>query len=208
MRKTIRKAVKDGFQNIAIVCGAWHSPVLDKWAHFKQSSDNAILKGIKKISTKATWIPWSYDRLTFQSGYGAGVISPAWYELLFSNRKEVVIRWKTKVARLFRKKDLDASSAHVIEAVRLAEALAGLRNLSISGISEMREAAVSIFCEGDETQLQLIENKLVVGEKVGKVPAEIPVIPLQQDLQKLIKSSRLTKYWGNSGRTLAQSDCQ
>lgn len=198
MRKTIRKAVKDGFQRIAIVCGAWHGPVLDKWAHHKQSTDNAILKGIKKLSTKSTWIPWSYDRLTFQSGYGAGVISPAWYELLFSNRKEVVIRWMAKVARLFRKKDLDASSAHVIEAVRLSETLATLRNLSISGISELREAAVSIFCEGDETQLKIIEDKLIVGEKVGKVPTEIPVIPLQQDLQKLIKSCRLTKYWGLS----------
>ena len=37
------------------------------------------------------------------------------------------VRWLTRVARLLRDEDLDASSAHVIEAVRLAEALAALR---------------------------------------------------------------------------------
>jgi hypothetical protein len=198
MRKVIRKAIKDGFDNIAIVCGAWHSPVLHNVAHYKQSTDNAILKGIKKTSTKATWVPWSYDRLTYLSGYGAGVLSPAWYELLFSNRKETTMRWMTKVARLFRKKDLDASAAHVIEAVRLANTLATLRGLSVPGIEEMKEAAVSIICEGDESQLQLIEKQLIIGKKVGNVPPEIPVIPLQQDLEKTIKSARLSSYWKNT----------
>ena len=27
----------------------------------------------------ATWIPWTYDRLSMWSGYGAGVHSPGWY---------------------------------------------------------------------------------------------------------------------------------
>lgn len=198
MRKIIRKAIKEGFENIAIVCGAWHASVLHNVAHYKQSTDNAILKGIKKTSTKATWVPWSYDRLTYLSGYGAGILSPAWYDLLFSNRKETTMRWMTKVARLFRKKDLDASAAHVIEAVRLANTLATLRGLSVPGIEELKEAAVSIICEGDERQLQLIEKQLIIGKKVGNVPPEIPVIPLQQDLEKTIKSARLSSYWKNT----------
>ena len=198
MRKTIRKAVKEGFEKIAVVCGAWHAPVLQNWNTFKQTADNAFLKGIKRTTTKSTWVPWSYDRLTFQSGYGAGVISPAWYELLFQNRKAVTIRWMVKVARLFRNEDLDASSAHVIEAVRLADALVTLRQLSIPGIEELKEAAVSIFCNGEEAKMELIENKLIVGKAVGKVPPEIPVIPLQQDLIKTIKSARLSNYWENT----------
>ena len=194
MRKIIRKAVKDGFQNIAVVCGAWHSPVLDTWAHYKQSADNALLKGLKKVKTQATWVPWSYNRLTFQSGYMAGVNSPAWYEMLFSNRKEATIRWMVKVARLFRTKDVSASSAHAIEATRLAETLASLRGLSLPGIEEMKEAATSIFCDGDALKMRLIEEKLIVGDVMGKVPPEIPVIPLQKDLDKQIKTARLTAY--------------
>ena len=29
MRKTLRAVIKEGFQNVAVVCGAWHAPVLD-----------------------------------------------------------------------------------------------------------------------------------------------------------------------------------
>ena len=181
MRETMRKAIKDGYQNIAVICGAWHSPVLEDLAKYKASEDKKLLRGIKKIKTKSTWVPWSYNRLSTQSGYGAGVISPAWYKLLYTNRKEVGVRWMTKVARLFREKDMDASSAHVIEAVRLADTLASIRQLPIAGIGEMYEAATSIFCEGNEAQMELIQSKLIIGDVMGKVPPEIPVIPLQQD---------------------------
>jgi Family of unknown function (DUF5682) len=193
MRNAIRKAQKEGFQNIAVVCGAWHAPVLQNIDLYKSSADNAVLRGIKKTNTKATWVPWSYDRLSNQNGYRAGVISPAYYQLLFGNRKEVVIRWMSKVARLFRKKDLDASSAHIIEAIRLAETLATMRNLTVPGIDEMYEAAVSIFCEGHHSKMEIINKKLIVGDQIGKVSPKIPLFPLQQDLEKAIKSARLTK---------------
>lgn len=193
MRNAIRKAQKDGFQNIAVVCGAWHAPVLQNLDQFKSSSDNAVLKGIKKAATKATWVPWSYDRLSNQSGYRAGVISPAYYQLLFGNRQEVVIRWMSKVARLFRKEDIDASSAHIIESIRLADTLATMRKLTVPGIDEMYESAVSIFCEGFPSKMEIISRKLIIGDKIGKVPPEIPLIPLQQDLEKAIKSAGLSK---------------
>ncbi len=194
MRQVIRQAQKEGFEKIAVVCGAWHSPALQYLDRYKASHDKAILRGIKKTSTKATWVPWTYQQLSTQSGYAAGVLSPAWYQLLFHRPKDVLIRWMTKVARLFRKEDLDSSSAHVIEAVRLAETLASLRGLRVAGIEEMNEAAMTIFCQGYQEQLQIIEQKLVVGDVMGKVPPEVPVIPLQQDLDRQIKSARLTKY--------------
>lgn len=206
MRETIRKAIKAGYENIAVICGAWHSPVLEDFEKYKSSADKKLLKGIKKIKTKSTWVPWSYNRLSTQSGYGAGVVSPAWYKLLFTNRKEVGIRWMTKVARLFREKDMDASSAHVIEAVRLAETLASIRELPIAGISEMYEAATSIFCEGYESQMELIQNKLVIGDVLGKVPSEIPVIPLQQDFDKCVKSARLTKERNSTDEIIKELD--
>lgn len=208
MRKTIRKAEKDGFTKIAVVCGAWHSPVLIDSKRFTQKQDNALLKGLKKVKTQVTWVPWSYDRLTFQSGYMAGVNSPAWYELLFSNRKEATIRWQVKVARLFRGKDIAASSAHAIEATRLAETLASLRGLSLPGIGEMQEAATAVFCEGDELKMRLINEKLIVGDTIGKVPPEIPMIPLQKDLDKQIKSARLTSYRNTSDELWLKATAQ
>ncbi len=193
MRKIIRNAQKT-YQKIAVVCGAWHSPVLKDMKTISAASDNKLLRGIKKTNTKATWVPWTYDRLAVSSGYGAGVVSPAWYKMLFSNRKDVAIRWMTKVARLFRDEDLDASSAHVIEAVRLAETLSALRGLSVPGMNELYEAALTIFCNGYDSMMELVEKKLIIGDIMGKVPSEIPVIPLQQDLEKQIKSTRMSKY--------------
>ncbi|MBK7476973.1 MAG: hypothetical protein IPI11_13565 [Haliscomenobacter sp.] len=72
-------------------------------------------------------IPWSYDRLAFQSGHGAGVISPAWYALLFQRRDALAARWMVQAARLLRQERLETSPAQVQEAVRLVETLAALR---------------------------------------------------------------------------------
>jgi uncharacterized protein DUF5682 len=206
MRQCIRKAEKEGFQNIAVVCGAWHVSALHEHKRFKASHDAALLKGspplrrVRRVKTTATWIPWSYDRLTFQSGYQSGVISPAWYDLLFKNPKEAATRWMINVARLFRKEDLDASSAHVIEAIRLSETLSAMRGLALPGIEELKEAAIATICEGGNEKLELIEQKLITGEAVGTVPPhlKIPTVPLLRDIEQTVKSARLRKYWENT----------
>ncbi|MCB0640649.1 MAG: hypothetical protein KDC44_03380, partial [Phaeodactylibacter sp.] len=206
MRKQIRTAVKEGFRKVAVVCGAWHSPALDKWATVKQAADNALLRGIKKTKTQATWIPWSYDRLSFQSGYRSGVISPAWYDLLFSRRDAAVQHWMIRAARLLRKEERDVSSAHVIEAVRLAETLSAIRGLSVPGLEELKEAALSTFCEGDQALLQLVEAQLAIGDRQGKVPGTIPQVPLQKDLEAQIKKARLTAEWSTTERVRKELD--
>ena len=193
MRKRLREAIKEGFEKIAVVCGAWHAPALQQLDRYKSTADQALLRGVKKVSVKGTWIAWTYERLSTQSGYRAGVISPAYYELMFHDRSGLVVQWMIKVARLLRKEDLNASAAHAIEAVRLAETLASMRGLPVPGLEEMREAAVTVFCEGSSARLDLINEKLIIGDVVGQVPPSIPVIPLQQDIEKCIKSARLSK---------------
>lgn len=203
MRKILRKAVKEGFERVAVVCGAWHAPVLADFRDFTQKEDNAALRGLKKIKLRACWIPWSYERLSRQSGYGAGVISPAWYELLYGRRAETTIRWMSRVARLFRREDLDASAANVIEAVRLAETLGAMRGLKVPGIEELEQAAVTVFAEGDPTPLSLIREKLVIGDVTGKVPPGMSVVPLQRDFEKKVKKARLSASY-NSAETISK----
>jgi hypothetical protein len=195
MRKQLRKAIKDGFKNIAVVCGAWHTPALHYLDRFKQKDDNALLKGRKKRKTIATWIPWSYQRLAFQSGYMAGVVSPAYYELLFDKREETVQYWMARVAGLLRGKGFDASAAQAVDAARLAYALAGMRGQSVAGIDAMKEAALAVFAQGSSEPLDLIEQELIIGQRVGEVPDSIPQIPLQQDMEARIRSARLTKLY-------------
>ena len=189
MRQGIRKAKSEGFQKIAVVCGAWHAPALIDLSGSK--TDSSLLTGLAKTKVAATWTPWTYNRLAYRSGYGAGIESPGWYEHLWNTDINVTARWMTRVSQLLREHDLPASPAHIIEAVRLAETLAALRGRPIPGIAEMNEAVQTVFSFGSNLQLQLIEDKLIVGDKLGSVPPETPMVPLQRDIEKLQKSLRL-----------------
>jgi hypothetical protein len=190
MRKCLRQAQKDGFQRIAVVCGAWHVSALDTMPGAK--ADNDLLKALPKVKVAATWVPWSYRNLSFASGYGAGVASPGWYEHLWhSSSGQRAIGWMARAAHLFREEGLDCSSAHVIEAVRLAESLAALRERPQAGLDELSEALRTVVCMGDEAPMRLIQSQLIVGDRLGSIPEQAPAVPLQRDLAQQQKSRRL-----------------
>jgi len=189
MRKIIRQAEKEMFRDIVVICGAWHVPALVNMP--KQKDDNELLKGLPKVKVECTWIPWTYSRLSFFSGYGAGIQSPGWYEHIWNHPNDDGTRWMAKVAQLFRSKQMDTSVAHVIEAVRLAESLASLRHLSKAGLEELNEATLGVLCMGETIMLQLIQDELIVSNKIGEVPAETPKPPLQLDIEKYQKKLRL-----------------
>ncbi len=193
MRKSIRAAFKEGFERIAVVCGAWHTPALsaDALKRYPAKRDDEILKQLVKRKTSATWIPWTYDRLCFDSGYGAGVASPGWYDHLWMHRAQLSERWMIRVARLLRDEDIDASPANVIESVRLADTLAAIRGRHNAGLDELGEATLSVLCHGNPTPVRLIQRKLIVGQRLGQVPDAVPMVPLQRDLSGLQKSLRL-----------------
>ena len=198
MRKVLRRTVKDGYQRIAVVCGAWHVPALLPWAAAAAgrdlppaAADDRLLRGLPKVKATLTWVPWTYGRLAYTSGYGAGIRSPGWYDHLFSAGGQPVERWLARAAAVLRDEGIPASSAHVIESVRLAEALAALRGRPLAGLEEVTEAARAVLCEGSDPLTGLIQRRLVVGERLGTVPAATPMVPLQRDLHDQQRSLRL-----------------
>ncbi|GAB7518061.1 DUF5682 family protein [Rhodococcus sp. no. 34] len=195
MRQVLRKTLKDGAERVAVVCGAWHAPAL-VGALGPAAPDARILKGMSKVKTSLTWVPWTHSRLASASGYGAGITSPGWYHHLFTANDKTITRWLTKVARVLRDEDLPISSAHVIEAVRLADTLAALRSRPLAGLSEVTEATRSVMCDGNDVLLDLITRRLVVGEALGAVPEETPTVPLEADLRARSKTLRLKQQAG------------
>lgn len=192
MRQSIRAAQKEGFERIAVVCGAWHLGGLV--AEHTVKADTALLKGLPKLKVQTTWVPWTYRHLSRASGYGAGIASPGWYEHLWKSHgspQPRAIGWLARVARLMRERELDCSSAHLIEASRLAEALAALRERPAPGLEELHEATRTVLTLGDDTVLHFIHDALVVGDRFGSVPPDVPVVPLQRDLEQAQKSLRL-----------------
>ncbi|MFE0514547.1 DUF5682 family protein [Streptomyces sp. NPDC058964] len=189
MRLQLRSARREYGDAVAVVCGAWHVPALR--GRTAVSADRALLKGLPKAKVDMTWVPWTHRRLSRFSGYGAGIESPGWYGHLFGVPDRPVERWLTKVAGLLREEDRIVSSAHVIEAVRLAETLAAMRGRPLAGLSETTEAVRAVMCDGSEVPLALVHDRLVVGDVLGEVPETAPAVPLQRDLARLQRGLRL-----------------
>ncbi|MEV4532991.1 DUF5682 family protein [Asanoa sp. NPDC049518] len=188
--RTVLRQVRRTHNEIAVVCGAWHVPALR--AKVTAAHDTALLKGGRRRGkVRFTWVPWTYGRLASWQGYGAGVDSPGWYHHLFTTTDEVVPRWLVGAAGVLRDEGVDTSPAHVIEATRLAEALATMRGRPLAGLAEVTDAAGAVLCEGDDLRLQLIGRKLVVGERLGEVPEGVPTVPLARDLEARQRAARL-----------------
>ncbi|MFF7971717.1 DUF5682 family protein [Streptomyces sp. NPDC007905] len=189
MRLQVRAARKEFGDAVAVVCGAWHVPALrEKTA---VTADRALLKGLPKVKADLTWVPWTHRRLARSSGYGAGINSPGWYGHLFRAPDRPVERWLTRVAGLLREEDRIVSSAHVIEAVRLAETLAAVRGRPLPGLSETTDAVRAVMCDGSDVPLALVHDRLVVGDVLGEVPQAAPAVPLQRDLGREQRRLRL-----------------
>jgi hypothetical protein len=189
MRKSIRAARREGYEKIAVVCGAYHTPALAQMP--PAAKDDELLRGLPRIKTSAAWVPWSYERLSYASGYGAGIESPVWYELLWEKRAAPGAEWITRAARLLREQDVPASSAHVIETCRLAEELAAVRERPVPGLVEFNDAAVAVLGAGNALNLRLIERRWHFDARLGKVPDDFPAAPLQRDLSALQRRLRL-----------------
>jgi Family of unknown function (DUF5682) len=198
MRIEIKRALADTGGAIAVVTGAWHVPALR--AAPSAAADRALLRGLPKLKTATTWIPWTETRLAMASGYGAGVASPGWYGHLWSQNDrrggwpaatDLAASWQARVATLLRQEGQQASTASVIEAVRLSVALASLRGHATPGLAEMRDATLAALCHGEEAPFRIIETRLVIGDRVGRIDEGVPQMPLATDLARWQRRTRL-----------------
>jgi hypothetical protein len=192
MRQQIRAALKRGRERVAVVCGAWHAPVL-RWPLPPAAGDVRTLRGMPRRKITLTWVPWTHQRLASATGYGAGVASPGWYHHLWVAPDRPIVRWLAKVAQALRARDLPVSSAHVIEAVRLAETLASLRGRPLAGLTEVTEATRAVLCDGDELAVRYVTDHLVVGQALGSVNDGVPTVPLEADLLRTCRTLRVRR---------------
>jgi len=188
MRRLLRAAIREGHGRIAVVCGAYHAPALVPSGFPPVSADNKVLAGLPKAKVAVTWVPWTSDRLSLRSGYGAGVTAPGWYQHLFTHwmaqepGTDVSTTWLVRVAHALRREHLDASTASVVDASRMANALAAVRGRPSPGLSELDDAAQAVLCDGSPLPLALVHRELTVGLELGNVPESAPTVPLAADL--------------------------
>jgi len=195
MRLEIAKAAREADGPVAVVCGAWHVPALK--ARHTAKDDRALLKTLPRklppSKVKMTWVPWTSPRLATASGYGAGVPAPMWYLHLWRHRDqpEWLEHWLGRIARALRADGHLISTASVIEAARLSSALAVVRNRPCPGFEEIREAVVACLCFGESLLWQSLESRILLGNQVGEVSPDAPLVPLLEDLQRQQKRCKL-----------------
>lgn len=189
MRQTLRKAIAEGHERIAVVCGAWHVPALTEPLP-TATIDTRTLRGLPKVKVGVSWVPWTHRRLASATGYGAGVRSPGWYAHVFRHPGPAGLsRWFVEVARLLRERGLSASPDHLIAATRTAGALAALRLRPRPGLAEVLDAADTVMA--GSTGLALIDRELVIGDAIGEVPDDAPQVPLARDVAAQQRKVRL-----------------
>jgi hypothetical protein len=193
MRARIRAASADGFSDMVVVCGAWHVPALVGALDRRLArADTATLRGMPKVKASITWVPWTHRRLASATGYGAGVTAPGWYHHLFVHGgRESVARWFAESARVLRRADHPVSAADVVDATRLADALAAVRGRPNAGLAEVDDAARAVFGRGGDAPMRLISSELVIGTQLGQVPTSTPMVPLARNLAAEQKRCRL-----------------
>jgi hypothetical protein len=202
MRLQISASAKTSDGPVAVVCGAWHVPALLEKHTAKD--DRVLLKGLPKVSLKATWVPWSSLHLSRNTGYGAGVMAPRYYDHIWAHGtdNDAQSRWIADIAGHLRADGHLVSTASLIEVVRLARNLAALRGRPSPGFEETREASISCLLSGEALPWTSIESALLLGSDVGQVPSDQPLSPLLEDLGRLQKSTRMKPEAGNRDLSL------
>ena len=198
MRRQIEATIAGGVKpdKIVAVVGAFHAPVLT--GEFPAMSDDE-LKSLRRRSSKLTLMPYSYFKLSSQSGYGAGNLAPAYFELLWDALDKDDLhglpgRYLSLIARHVREAGTHRSTAEVIEGVRLARTLSALKEGSAPTLRDLRDAAVTLLGHGERSSIQQALAHIDVGTAIGELPKGVSRTSIQEDFERLLVSLKLDKY--------------
>ena len=181
---------------IVIIVGAYHVAGLE--ARFTASQEE-IMPPLPSCEIKQALMPYSYLRLSSRTGYGAGNRAPyyfgmMWQALLNNNIENLSAQYLTKVAQDLRKDGYNASSASVIEAVRLATALTTMKGGQYPVLSDLHEAAVTCLGEGELSKVAVALNRADIGTEMGHLPEGSYQTPIQEDMNLQLKRLKLQDY--------------
>ena len=197
MRRVIAEAIEEfPDQNIVVVTGAFHTDAVQQ---SYTDEDRQHTENLSMMEGKATLMPYSYYRLSEHSGYGAGAKSPCYFEMLWRSRRKGMIEnagteYLTRLAEYQRKHGYAASSAQVIEALRLARELAKLHGGKAPALTDLRDAAVTCLGEGYFSQISIAVADTEIGTKIGEMPESTVCTSVQEDFNHLLKQLKLEKY--------------
>jgi len=216
MRRKIQQAIADGFkpEQIVVVTGAFHASVLGP--EHPPMTDDELAK-LRRRESKMTLMPYSFFKLSSQSGYGAGNHAPAYFEMVWnqflsassdeseksdpSDRCSLATLFLTKVVQELRASGTFRSTAEVIEGVRLAESMADMRNSSPT-LRELQDAAVTLLGQGDPSVIRESLLRVEVGTAIGSLAKGVSQTSIQDDFYRELSRLKLDQFKASVKRDL------
>ena len=225
MRRKIQQAIGDGFkpEQIVVVTGAFHASALGP--ELPPMTDDEFAK-LRQRDSKLTLMPYSFFKLSSQSGYGAGNHAPAYFEMVWNEFNEISTSrssrreeaqtnsgnnqslltsaatnfkstlptlFLTSVARELRASGTFRSTAEVIDGVRLAETMAGLKN-SLPTLRELQDAAVTLLGQGDPSVVRESLLRVEVGTAIGTLAKGVSQTSIQDDFYRELDRLKLEPF--------------
>jgi hypothetical protein len=208
MRRKIQQAVADGLklEQIVVVTGAFHATVLGP--EHPPMTDAEFVK-LRRRDSKMTLMPYSFFKLSSQSGYGAGNHAPAYFEMVWNsfneNRPSVAkastagpvaslpTLFLTNVVRELRASGTFRSTAEVIEGVRLAKAMADIKD-SLPTLRDLQDAAVTLLGQGDPTIIRESLLRVEVGTAIGSLAKGVAQTSIQDDFYRELARLKLEQF--------------
>lgn len=197
MKREIAKAcVEFKPEEIVVIVGAYH--LLGIQNGLPAMTDDE-LKKLPKATAQLTLMPYSYLRLSSRTGYGAGNMAPYYFELMWRAMQsdtmgELAATYLTKIAKVLRGQGQNASSASVIEAVRLANVLSAMKGGTYPVLEDLHDAVVTCFGGGGLSSVAEAINKVDIGTAIGVLPEGVSQTPVQEDMNQELKRLKLTNY--------------
>lgn len=197
MRRVIHEAEQSvPTEKICVITGAFHTDGLDGVPFSEE--DARLTENTPAQKSLSTLMPYSYYRLSRRSGYGAGSRAPGFYEILWNNRlcgkQQAAAEYLARIAEEQRKRGFSASSAEVIEALRLAETLAEMRGGKQPSLADLRDAAVTCMGHGSFGEISVSCADIEIGAKIGSLPEGSVSTSVQQDFLRQLAELKLERY--------------
>ncbi|HSU52854.1 MAG TPA: DUF5682 family protein [Candidatus Dormibacteraeota bacterium] len=204
MRRKIQQAIAEGYEpeKIVVVTGAFHASALGP--ELPPMMDEELGK-LRRRDSKLTLMPYSFFKLSSQSGYGAGNHAPAYFEMVWdeflksdgsdTSEKSVAIPtlFLSKVVGELRASGTFRSTAEVIEGVRLAQAIAHMRD-SAPTLRELQDAAITLLGQGDPAVVRDSLLRVEVGTAIGSLAKGVSQTSIQDDFYRELNRLKLDQF--------------
>ena len=204
MRREIvrcREELAIAADQMVVVVGAFHAPAFSE-SDFLQDNvlTDAELAALPNEQVDMTLMPYNYYRLSSQSGYGAGNRAPAYFEIIWEHLSDcsglagLPADYLSRLVRLQRERGSFASTAEVIEAVRLACSLAALRNAVQPTLRDLQDAATTLLGHGRRSIIAESLAMIDVGTRVGRLPDSALQTSIQRDFSAQLERLKLARF--------------